>query len=145
MNSEIGETPGKFAMKGFDSSSEEEEDDNMGLLELDSDEDQEIENLKTPKLSHSSKKKDVSERRVILMSAFIAICGKQRASKIIHASQNAKYALFQTFSFVVVLVLFISICFFLVKLFHHHVVLQNKNQIYHTMMNDFMSAHQNLS
>ena len=64
---------------------------------------------------------------------------------MIHASHNAKFALVQTMSFVVILVLFISICFFLIKLFHHHVVLQNNTQIYHTMVNDFLSAHKNLS
>ena len=59
--------------------------------------------------------------------------------------KNSKEALIQTFSFIVILTLFISICFFLMKLFHHHVVLQNKNQIYHTLLNDFLTAHQDLS
>lgn len=30
------------------------------------------------------------------------------------------------------------------KLFHHHVVLQNNNQIYHTLLNDFLTRHQDL-
>lgn len=74
--SDLHETPGKFAMKGFDSSSdEEEEEDNMGLLELDSD-DEDVEQLQTPKLGTPGKKKNVSEKRVILMTALLAICGK---------------------------------------------------------------------
>ena len=33
-------------MKGFDSSSEEEEDDNIGLLNFDSDDEEDVEELK---------------------------------------------------------------------------------------------------
>lgn len=133
-------------MRGFDSSSEEEEEDNLGLLELDSD-DEDVEQLETPKLGNSShkKNKNVSEKKVLYMTALLTICGKQKANKLIHASINARDAMVQTFSFLVLFVLFIFICFFLMKLFHHHVVLQNKNQIYHTLLNDFMTAHQNLS
>lgn len=141
---DINETPGKFAMKGFDSSSEEEEDDNLGLLELDSDDD-EIDSLQTPKLGNSNKKKGVSENKVLFMSVLLTLFGKQRANKFIHGLINARNAIVQTFSLIVLLVLFLSICFFLMKLFHHHVILQNRNKIYHTLINDFMTAHQNLS
>ena len=63
-------------MKSFDSSSDEEEDDNLGLLDFDSD-DEEVETFQKPKLKDESKKtKNVSDKKVFLMSAFVTICGK---------------------------------------------------------------------
>ena len=61
------------------------------------------------------------------MSMLLTMCGKQKANKFIHAGINARNAMLQTVSFLVLLVLFIFICFFLTKLLHHHVILQNKN------------------
>ena len=63
-------------MKSFDSSSDEEEDDNLGLLDFDSD-DEEVETFQKPKLNNGEKKtKSVSDKKVFLMSAFATICGK---------------------------------------------------------------------
>ena len=118
----------------------------MGLLNFDSDDEEDIQELQTPKLKPgSAKKKSVSEKKLIVMSALITLCGKQRANRVLHGCINVRNAIFQTLSLLTLVALFISICFFLCKLFHHHVVLQNQNQNYHTMINDFMDKHGNVS
>ena len=89
-------------MKGFDSSSEEEEDDNIGLLNFDSDDEEDVEELKQPnikptpggKTPSGKKKSTVNERKVIIMTALITLCGKQRANKFLHASISARNAIF---------------------------------------------------
>jgi len=88
-------------MKGFDSSSEEEEDDNIGLLNFDSDDEEDVDELKQPKIKSTpgkpaptKKKSSVNERKVIIMTALITLCGKQRANKFLHASISARNAIF---------------------------------------------------
>lgn len=80
-------------MKGFDSSSEEEEDDNIGLLNFDSDDEEDVEQLQAPKFNPSlPKKKGATERKVIIMTALITLCGKQRANKFLLTSISARNA-----------------------------------------------------
>ena len=81
-------------MKGFDSSSEEEEeDDNIGLLNFDSDDEEDVQDLQKPQLKPvATKKKSVNEKKVIIMSALITICGKQKANKFLLSSISARNA-----------------------------------------------------